>query len=900
MSTCNLDRIFNAESIAVIGASERKESVGEAIMKNLVEKGYRGRVFPVNPNRKTIMGIPAFPGVGDIDQDIDLAIVATPIATVPGVVAECAKTLIAGCVVISAGGKETGRAGAAIESSILDVAQASGIRIIGPNCLGIINTAKNLNASFAHQLPLPGKIAFLSQSGAVCTAVLDLAMRENVGFSHFVSLGSMADVDFADMIDYLGGLKEVESIVMYLENITNIRNFMSAARCVSRVKPIIALKTGRSAAGARAAASHTGALAGDDAIYDAAFKRAGILRVNDFEELFDCAEFLAKEQRPKGGRLAIVSNAGGPGVMAVDALDRYGVEPAQLSSDTLSKLDAILPKGWNRQNPVDVLGDTAAERYIQAAKICIEAEETDGLLLILAPVGLFDASALAIALVEFLKGVTFPVFTAWMGGTNIDRARDIFNRSGVVTYDSPERGVRAFMDLYRYGQNLEMLHEVPIRRDRRLLIDREQAARVVRGVLEQNSSEFTENEAKDLLRAYGIPVNSCVLAETEDRAVDAAKNMGASVVLKICSRDILHKSDAGGVKLNLNGEGEVRQAFQDIMESARDYDPGARILGVTVQPMAPAGDYELILGAKKDRSFGPAILFGMGGVLTEVFKDTAIGLPPLNASLARRMIYDTKISRVLAGFRNISAVNIASVEDVLIRLGRLVTDFPEVEELDINPLLVSRGNLMAVDARVIAKSSDVESPMHLVISSYPWEQEAEDTTVDNQPIRIRPIRPEDANLMIEHFNSLSPRSIYQRFFFPMKQLSQSQLIKMTQIDYDREVALIALMGTPGSERLTGVARVIFELDGRRGEFAVAVADEWQGRGIGASLLKRCLTIARQKGLETVWGLVIAENVQMLKLGKRLGFKIKRVAGSSEYELTINLADSCQQLKANSY
>ena len=395
MGTLNLHRIFNAASIAVIGASERKGSVGESIMKNLVEKGYKGKIYPVNPNHETIMGITAFPSVGAINRETDLAVVATPIAMVPGIVADCAKASIGGCVVISAGGKETGAEGAAIERAILEAAKPSGIRVIGPNCLGIINTAVNLNASFAHQLPLSGRIAFLSQSGAVCTSVLDLAMREKVGFSHFVSLGSMADVDFADMIDYLGTIKEVESIVMYVENITNIRNFMSAARSVSRIKPIIALKSGRSAAGARAAASHTGAMAGDDAIYDAAFKRAGILRVNDFEELFDCAEFLAKQQRPKGGRLAIVSNAGGPGVMAVDALERHGVEPALLSRETLSKLDAILPQGWSRQNPVDILGDTSPEQYIEAARICIEAGETDGLLLIFAPVGLFDAAVLA-------------------------------------------------------------------------------------------------------------------------------------------------------------------------------------------------------------------------------------------------------------------------------------------------------------------------------------------------------------------------------------------------------------------------------------------------------------------------------------------------------------------------
>ncbi len=890
MGTLNLHRIFNAASIAVIGASERKGSVGESIMKNLVEKGYKGRVYPVNPNHGTIMGITAFSSVGAINRETDLAVVATPIAMVPEIVADCAKASIAGCVVISAGGKETGAAGVAIERSILDTAKPSGIRIIGPNCLGIINTAVNLNASFAHQLPLPGRIAFLSQSGAVCTAVLDLAMREKVGFSHFVSLGSMADVDFADMIDYLGTAKEVDSIVMYVENITNIRNFMSAARSVSRIKPIIALKSGRSAAGARAAASHTGAMAGDDAIYDAAFRRAGILRVNDFEELFDCAEFLAKQQRPRGGRLAIVSNAGGPGVMAVDALERHGAEPAALSRETLDRLDTILPHGWSRQNPVDILGDTSPEQYIEAARICIEAEETDGLLLIFAPVGLFDAAVLATPLAQFLKETTFPVFTAWMGGTNIDRAREIFNQAGIVTYDTPERGVRAFMNLYQYGKNVDMLHEIPIRRDRRLLIDRERATAIVKAALAENSTEFTEIEAKDLFRAYGIPVNPCQLAKTAETAVALAAQMGPGVVLKVCSRDVLHKSDAGGVKLNLSGDQAVRQAFQEIMASVGDHNPAARILGVTVQPMASGADYELIFGAKKDASFGPVLLFGMGGVLTEVFKDTAIGLPPLNASLANALVADTKISRVLKGFRNIGAVNLSLVEDILIRLGRLVTDFPEINELDINPVLVSQGHLLAVDARVVIKPTAVLSPMHLVISSYPWEQEAEDTIVDGNRIRIRPIRPEDANLMIEHFNALSPRSIYQRFFFPMKQLSRAQLIKMTQIDYDREVALIALMDTPQGERLTGVGRVIFEASGRTGEFAVVVADQWQGKGIGASLLKHCLRIAKQKGLETVWGLVIAENVQMLKLGRKLGFKITRVSGSSEYELNINLAN----------
>jgi acetyltransferase len=889
MGTLNLNRMFNPASVAVIGASERVGSVGESVMGNLVGKGYQGKVYPVNLRHGTIMGLKAYPHVQAIKREVDLAVIATPMATVADTVASCGKAGVAGCVVISAGGKETGAKGAKIEAAIVEAASQTGIRIIGPNCLGMVNTVIGLNATFASQHPLPGKIAFLSQSGAVCTSVLDLAMREKVGFSHFVSLGSMADVDFGDMIDYLGTVKEVESIVMYVESITNIRNFMSAARAVSRIKPILALKAGRSEVGARAAASHTGAMAGDDAIYDAAFKRAGILRLDDFQELFDCTEFLAKQQRPKGARLAIVTNSGGPGVMAADALAAQGAEPAALSDETISKLDAMLPPSWSGQNPVDILGDASPETYVNAARICMEAPETDGLLLICSPVGMYDPSALAKPLAEFSKTSTCPVFTAWIGGTHIDKARMIFNEAGVITYDTPERGVRAFMNLYQYGKNIEMLHEIPIRRDKRLLIDRARAGEIINIGLAEPDKGLTEVEAKDLLRAYGIPVNRCDLAETGEEAVALAREMGFPVALKICSRDILHKSDAGGVQLNIGDEAMVGQAFERILAAARNYDATAHLLGVTVQPMNPGADYELIMGAKQDDSFGPVVLFGMGGVMTEVFKDTAMGLPPLNRPLASTLINGTRISRVLDGFRNIPPVDRGLVEEILIRLGRLVTDFPEIDALDINPVLVSQGGLVAVDARVVVKPSVKVAPGHLVISSYPWEQEAEDVTVDNERIHIRPIRPEDAGLMIEHFNALSPKSVYQRFFFPMKQLSKWMLIRLTQVDYDREVALIALLDTPSGQKMAGVARVIREANGKNGEFAVAVADQWQGRGIGVSLLKRCLRIAKQKGFETVWGLVIAENRQMLKLGKKLGFEVARVSGSSEYELKIDLS-----------
>ncbi|MEA1967382.1 MAG: acetate--CoA ligase family protein, partial [Thermodesulfobacteriota bacterium] len=701
-------------------------------MTNLVTGEFKGEILPVNPRRSSVMGLPAFSSVENINKDVDIAIIATPITTVPEIVESCARANMAGVTILSAGGKEIGEKGEKIETDIMHNAQKKGLRIIGPNCLGFMNTGKNLNASFAQESPLPGKIAFISQSGAVCTSILDLAKKENVGFSHVVSLGSMIDVDFADMIDYFGTISDVKSIIMYVENITNIRNFMSAARAVSRVKPIIALKSGRSEAGARAAASHTGALAGEDAVYDAAFKRAGILRVNEFEELFDCAEFLAKQNRPRGARLAVVTNAGGPGVMAADALAAYDVEPAELSNETIKKLDELLPQNWSRGNPVDIVGDSSPEKYIKAAEICIEASETDGLLIINSPAGTIDSVSLAQSFAEFLQKASCPVFTSWIGGQNIDKAREIFNKAGVVTYESPERAVRAFMNLYQYGRNLEMLQEIPVRKDKKLLINKVKAEEIITNCGRTQEAGLTEIEAKNLLKAYGIPVNRTELAISGEGAAEIAAKMGFPVALKICSREILHKSDSGGVILNLGTGSDVKDAFRTIIKKTIVRYPDADIMGVTVQTMHTHPDYELIVGAKKDKDFGPVVVFGMGGVMTEIFRDVSMALPPLNHLLAGRVIEETKISRVLKGYRNIKKVDVSLLEEILIRVGRLVTDFPEIEELDINPMIVKNGELMAVDARVVIKKSKITPPMHLVISSYPWCQEAFDATIDNE------------------------------------------------------------------------------------------------------------------------------------------------------------------------
>ncbi|MCK5163674.1 MAG: GNAT family N-acetyltransferase [Desulfobacula sp.] len=827
MSTFNLHRLFNPKSVAVVGASEKKGSIGFSIMSNILKNGFTGDIFPVNPKYISIMGLSCFTGIENIKHDVDMAVLAIPIHFVPDIVESCGRAGLAGVVIISSGGREVGEKGRAIEAAIQEKARKYNLRIIGPNCLGIVNTSKAFNASFAHLFPLPGNIAFLSQSGAVCTSVLDLANREKIGFSHFVSLGSMMDVDFADMIDYLGSLSSVKSIVMYIENITNIRNFMSAARSVSRVKPIIALKSGRSKAGARAAASHTGALAGVDAVYDAAFRRAGILRVNEFEELLDCSQFLAKLGRPSGPGFTIITNAGGPGVMAADALSSHGMEPAMLSSQTISELDKILPENWSHANPVDIVGDTAPDIYIEVAKICANARETNALLLMCSPAGTMDTLNLANSLIPCLKTLPCPVFTAWIGGDNVQEARKVFNQAGIVTYDSAERAVRAFKNLYQYGRNIETLLEIPVRTDKKLIINRSKAKDIIKKAIAARVQSLTEIEAKNLLLSYGIPVNTTQLADREE--------MG-------------------------------------------------------VQAMQTGTDYELIIGAKTDPDFGPVILFGMGGVLTEVFRDTSMGLPPLNRLLARQMIEETKISKVLKGFRNFKPVTISLLEEMLIRTGRLVTDFPEIIELDINPLMIKNGNITAVDARVLIGVPRTPSPMHLIISSYPWQYERKEIATNGQEFFIRPIRPSDADLLIDHFYSLSPRSVYMRFFSPVKQLSKIMLIKLTQIDYDREIALVALMGKGQDKKIVGVCRIILEPDKTLGEFAMAISDEWQGKGIGSSLLKLCLKAAHSMGIKRIMGIVLAENIQMQQLGRKMGFCVKRHPGSGEYDLTIDFED----------
>ncbi len=886
MGQHNLSRIMKPQQVAVVGASEKSGTIGNALMKNLLDGGFPGTVLPVNPKYKKIHGYRSYRSISDLEDGVDLAIIATPIHTVPEIVRECVNRKVGGAIIISAGGKEIGEQGIDIEDKISSIALPAGLRVIGPNCLGVIQPSGKLNATFVRGMPQPGNLAFVSQSGAICSSILDLAFKERIGFSHFVSIGSMMDVDFGDMIDYLGGDPSVNSILLYIENLTHFRKFMSAARSVSRVKPIIVLKAGSSEAGARAAASHTGAMVGEDAVYDAAFKRAGIVRVDTIEELFDCAELMAKQPRPRGPRLAIITNGGGPGVMAADFLARHGHEPAPLDAETMVKLDTILPSYWSRNNPIDILGDSSVDRFREVLSVCLNARKFDGVVVILSPQAITEPMAVAKTLVDVMQGYQFPVFGCWMGGRSVEQALEFLNTSGIPTFDTPERAVRAFLYMVAFAENQKLLAETPHKLTRNMLFDRNRADKILNGV--QRESLLPESDVRELLEAYGFPVVQTEAADSEEEASRLSESIGYPVVLKLNSPDITHKTDAGGICLDVRSDTEVRLAYQQIIESAQRYKQNARVEGVTIQPFLANPDFEILLGAKRDSDFGPVILFGMGGIFTEVLKDKALGLPPMNRLFARGMIQETKTYTLLRGYRNRHPADFEQLEELIVRLSQFLIDFPEISELDMNPVLIKDGKPVVVDIRLLISQINVPSPLHLVISPYPGENEYRVVTESGIGVFIRSIKPEDAPLYVDFFRSLSPTSIYYRFFGALKELPPTMLARFTQIDYDREIALVAIDEDSEVERILGVARIIGDPDGKEGEFAVLIGDTWQGKGLGASLLRKCLLIAERRGFKKIHGVVLSENRNMLALGKKLGFAINRGEDRGEYELQINL------------
>ncbi|MFH1510304.1 MAG: acetate--CoA ligase alpha subunit, partial [Candidatus Woesearchaeota archaeon] len=778
----NLDAIFSPKTIAVVGATSKQGHVGYSLLKNLLSSGFEGTVYPVNPKRQSVQGVKAYACVSDIPDKVDLAIIATPAEAVPGIVDECGKKQVKGIVIISAGFKEAGAIGEQLSRSILEMARLYDMRIIGPNCLGFIRPGLNLNASFAGKMALPGRIAFLSQSGALCTAILDWSVSQNVGFSHFVSVGESLDVGFHDLIDYLGNDPKTNSILIYMESLSDARKFLSAARAFTRTKPIIVLKVGKSAEGARAALSHTGSVAGNDAIFDAAFKRAGIIRVETIEDLFDCAKTLAMQKKPSGNRLAIVTNAGGPGVIATDSLVSLGGQLAKLSPDTMKKLNDCLPANWSRQNPVDVLGDADSRRYSKAVELCLLDESVDGVVVILTPQSMTDAADVARTITDIPNTDQKTLLAAWMGAGDVQEGRHILEKHSIPSYSRPESAVRCFMFMHSYSKNLELLYETPATIPHAFDPDTEANKKLIAEVSSSGRFVLNEHESKQLLKNYGIPVARNALASNPKDAADIAGKIGFPVAMKISSPDIMHKTNVGGVRIGVNSREEAFQAYRSIIRSARKHAPKARIEGVFIEQVM-SKRHELLIGCKKDPIFGPAIVFGMGGVAVEIFKDINVGLPPLNMALAMRLIEGTRIYDLLKGYRNMPAVNIKSIQFLLYKFAYLVMDFPEIKEIDINPLGVDEKGAVVLDAKVLLDEEVIKKGLrpheHMVISPYPKEYVSKFTLRNGNQMVLRPIRPEDEPLEAEMFTKFSERTQRYRFFTLLKDITHELLVRYT-------------------------------------------------------------------------------------------------------------------------
>lgn len=879
-----LDAIFAPKNVAVIGATETQGSVGRTVLWNLISSPFGGTVFPVNPKRPSVLGIKAYPSIAEIPAKVDLIVVCTPAQSVPGIIKQAVDAGVTGAVVISAGFAELGDEGKKLLEQMLAEARRGKMRIIGPNCLGILAPHTGINASFANGMVKPGSLAFLSQSGALGTAVLDWSFREQVGFSGFVSIGSMADVNWGDLIDYFGNDPHTSAIVIYMESIGDARSFLSAAREVSLNKPIIVIKAGRTAAAAKAAASHTGSMTGSDDVLDAAFRRVGVLRVNTIEEVFAMSEVLAKQPRPKGPRLTILTNAGGPGVLATDALILGGGELTEISKPTMEALDAFLPIHWSHNNPVDVLGDAKADRYAKALELCAHDVNSDGLLVILTPQDMTDATGTAEALRPYAKIEGKPVLGSWMGGPFVKAGAEILVKAGIPNFEYPDTAAKAFCYMWKYAYNLKALYETPTAFAEDEKIDREGAARLIAEVKDSGRTIMTEYEAKKLLSLYGIPTVQTEIAVTEAEAVEGAKKIGFPIVLKLHSFTITHKTDVGGVKLNLKDESEVRAAFNEIKTNVANHKQWGveHFQGVTVQPFAKFEGYEVIIGSSMDNQFGPVMLFGSGGQLVEVYKDSALALPPLNATLARRMMEQTKIYTALKGVRGRKPVDLAGMERLLVRFSQLITEQRWIAEIDINPLLASPEKLIALDARVVIfpKETLEENLPQAAVRPYPTQYVGEHKLADGTKVTIRPIRPEDEPLVTRFHEKLSERTVQLRYFHPMKlsaRVAHERLVRVCHSDFDREMALVATANNAktGEQEVLGVGRLSKTPGVREAEFAVLISDEWQNRGLGTEFLRRLVDIGRVERMEHISAQMMHENVEMQKVCTKLGFTLTR-------------------------
>lgn len=891
MTIRNLDHLFRPASVAVIGASNRPHSVGNRVMLNLLAGGFGGAILPVNPKAETVAGVLAYPDIEALPKTPDLAVVCTPPATVPDIIDKLGTKGAKAAVVLSAGFDAVkNETGIDYRQKVLDNCRPHGLRLLGPNCVGLLAPHVGLNASFAHLPARPGRLAFVSQSGALATAVLDWADSHGIGFSHFISLGNAWDVDFGDVLDYLGGDPQTEAILLYIESISAARKFMSAARAAARNKPIIVIKAGRFAEGAAAAASHTGALAGADDVYDAALRRAGLLRVDSIEDLFNAAELLGRKIDIAGKRLVVVTNGGGAGVMAADALASHHGQLAQLSPETVARLDEVLPKNWSKGNPIDIIGDAPAGRFCDVFGALKDSDELDAILLIHAPTAIVPRMEIAEALLPTIQTTHHPVLACWLGGRGAEDARHLFNDHNIPVFETPEVAVRAFSQLVAFHQNQALLAETPPSVAGGLNSTPNAARKIIECALAEGRDMLSEPEAKAVLSCYDIPAVETHVVTDAEQAVGTAAAFGYPVALKILSDDISHKSDVGGVALDIANDAQLRDAVANMAARIATLRPDARIKGFSLQPMARRPKaFELILGAKNDPVFGPVLLFGQGGTAVEVVADRAVGLPPMNLGLAKRLVAETRISHLLQGFRDQRPVDLEALYLTIVKLSQMLIDIPEIRELDINPLLSDGDGVLALDARIGVAACAAPGVARLAIRPYPKELE-EKVQLAGTDLTLRPIRPEDEACHRTFLETTAVGDIYFRFFGMIRHFEHSQLARLTQVDFDREMAFLAVEKDGGADAKTlGVVRIVADPDNTKAEFAVIVHSSFKGNGLGAILMAKMIAYCRGRGLQQVVGQVMASNKAMLTLAKSLGFQQQDTAPGDIVELALELS-----------
>ena len=875
-----LKTLFEPESIALFGASEREGSVGAVVLHNLLTEKFKGTIFPINPRHDEVQGQRCYQALGDVGHAVDLAVVAAPANTVPDIIEQCGQAGIRNAVILSAGFREVGKEGRKLEAQVLSSARHHGLRFVGPNCLGIMRPALGFNATFNKGGAHPGKLALVSQSGALCTAILDWAYDQEIGFSSVISMGISADIGFGEVLDYLVYDQQTESILLYIEGIESARTFMSGLRAAARVKPVMVVKVGRHESGARAVLSHTGALVGADDVFEAAMRRAGVVRGRRINDLFNVATVLESGQRARGDRLTIVTNGGGPAAIASDHATDLGIPLAQLAPETIEQLDTVLPATWSRGNPVDIIGDASAERYEKAIRICQRDPNTDGVIVILTPQAMTDPLQVAQSVVGLAKDSRKPLLTCWMGGGQVQSGRELLAHADVPGFRTPESAVEGFSYLANFYRNQQLLLQTPGPMQRDHQPDVEGARLIIESVLAERRTVLSELESMALLAAFRIPAVRAGLARSATEALLLAESIGFPVAMKVYALDISHKSDVGGVRLGITNAAGVQSAYREIIEAVKLQKPEANVTGVVVESMYnDANGRELLVGLNFDPVFGPSVSFGAGGTAVEVLRDRAVALPPLNRLLAEDMIARTRVAKMLGPFRHMPAAAVEDVVQVLLRVSEMACELPEIKELDINPLIVNENGAVAVDARVVVERYPAGRPpyAHMAIPPYPSHLVSKQRLPDGISLVIRPIRPEDAVIERDFVRYLSPQSRYLRFMYSLAELSPEMLARFTQIDYDREMALIAVVDKGSKETEIGVARYIINADGKSCEFAIVVGDEWRHRGIAGRLMDKLLECARDRGLAVMEGFVLQDNKEMISFCRSLGFSVERDA-----------------------